>query len=473
MLGVEDFGIYNVVGGVVSLFSFLGGTMASATQRFFSFALGQGDTERLYKTFSINLILYVTIAVLALILLETIGLWFVNDQLEVPPARFDAALLVYHYSIFAFIATICTSPFMAIIIAHEDMQIYAYISIVEAILKLVVVFVLVWLPWDKLEVYGVSFFIVSMINAVLYVGICVRKYNECQFRQFYWDKVLFNEIMGFTGWAFYNNVSVVLRNQAVTILLNQIFNPTIVAARVIASNIASKLNMFSSNFNVGLGPPIIKTYAANEKRVVFAYIWWIKVNFFLMWVFALPLMLETRTVLSIWLKNLPLEAVLFTKLALIEILITSISLPIISAIRATGKMKIYASTLGSIQISIFFVAWIVLKMGGGAYSVYIVAIVANMIMFVVRLLIVKPMIGLVLRSYFIYVFLPVILVICLSAIPSYLIQSLMPETICCALISILLGIFFSIVSMYFIGLDKNWRRKVRNMIVNRIPKLRS
>ncbi len=472
VLGVEDFGIYNAVGGVVSLFSFLGGTMASATQRFFSFALGQGDTESLNKTFSVNLAIYGAIAVSALILLETIGLWFITDQLKLPPARFHAALIVYHYAVFTFISTICTSPFMAIIIAHEDMQIYAYVSIIEAILKLVVVFLLTWLPLDKLELYGILFFVVSMINAVLYVGICVRKYSECQFRKFYWDKDLFCRITGFTGWTFFGQISTVARNQAVTILLNQAFSPVVVASRAIATNVSSKVNMFSTQFNVGLYPPIIKTYAANDKKEMFSLIFnGSKITFFLMWVFALPLLVEMQTILSVWLKNLPPEAVLFTRLALIESLILSLSLPITTAARAPGNMKIYELTLGTIQITIFVAAWTVLKMGGAAYTVYIIAIVANLIMFVLRLVIVRGLLGMALRPFFFHVVFPVTGIILLSAVPSFVAHLIMPENLFFSFFSILLSIVFSSISMYFIGLDQQWRKKVRSVALNRIEKV--
>ena len=236
-LGIEDYGIYNVIGGIVTFFSFLSGSMASATQRFFSHALGQGDNERLKRTFSVNLLIYGAIAVIGLILLETVGLWFVNNQLNVPPERFEAVRYVYHFSVFMFIATIFSTPFMAIVIAHEDMQIYAYVSIVEVLMKLGVVFLLVHLPWDKLELYGILTFVVSVIITVIYIFICNWKYAECQFRKFNWDKVLMREIIGFTGWTLFGQLASVGRNQAVTILLNQVFNPVVVAAKCGVVNI--------------------------------------------------------------------------------------------------------------------------------------------------------------------------------------------------------------------------------------------
>lgn len=471
-LGVEDYGIYNVVGGIVSFFSFLSGTMASATQRFFSFALGQGDFNKLKRIFSVNLIIYVAIAVIALVLLETVGLWFVNEQLNVPPERFEAAHWIYHFSIFMFVSTIFTTPFMAIIIAHEDMQIYAYVSIAEVLMKLGVVFLLVHLPWDKLELYGMLTFGVSVIITIIYIFICVRKYGECQFRKYYWDKGLLHEVIEFTGWTLFGQVTSVGRNQAVTILLNQVFNPVVVAARAIAINITSQINTFSNNFNIGLYPPIIKSYAVNDKKEMFSLLFnGSKITFFLMWVFALPFFLEMDTILTVWLKSPPPEAVLFTRLALVEVLINSISLPITTAARAPGKMKTYELTLGCIQIGIFIASWIVLKMGGAAYTVFVVAIIANLVMFVVRLVLVKMLIGLSLRPYLNQVVLPILIIILFSTIPSLAIHFILPKGFVYVCISILMSVIISCISMYFIGLDRQMRQKARSIIVTRVHKI--
>jgi O-antigen/teichoic acid export membrane protein len=472
VLGVEDYGIYSVVGGVVSFFSFLSGTMASATQRFFSFAIGQGDTEKLKKTFSINLFIYVTIAVIALVLLETVGLWFVNEKLNVPPERLEAVLWIFHFSVLMFIATIFSTPFMAIIIAHEDMQIYAYISIMEALLKLGVVFLLMHISWDKLELYGMLTFSVSVIITVIYIFICYRKYDECQFRKFYWDKLLMLEIVGFTGWTLFGQLTTVGRNQAVTILLNQAFNPVVVAARAIAVNITSQIAVFSNNFNIGLYPPIIKSYAAGDKKEMFSLIFnGSKITFFLMWVFALPFFLEMDIILKIWLKSPPPEAILFTRLALVEVLINSISLPITTAARAPGKMKAYELTLGFIQILIFVASLVVLKMGGAAYTVFIVAIVANLIMFIVRLLIVRALIGLSLRPYIYQVVFPVCIVTLLSVIPSFIIHFLLPIGLIFTCMSIVSSVIITCISMYFKGLDQQMRERVRSVIVTRVKKV--
>ncbi|HNT78077.1 MAG TPA: polysaccharide biosynthesis protein [Anaerolineae bacterium] len=466
-LGVEDFGIFNVVAGVVSLWAFLSGTMASATQRFFSYALGQSDFIKLKKVFSINLLIYVVIAIASLVLLETFGLWFVYGKLNVPQARFEAVIYLYQFSAITFIATIFITPFRAIMIAHEDMHLYAVLSIIETCMKLGVALSLKYLPYDKLFAYGMLLLIVSIVDAAFYVIICTRKYAECQFRKFYWDQGVLREVVGFTGWTLFGQVSNVFRHQAITILLNQAFNPMIVAARAVETKITSQVNVFSSNFNVGIYPPIIKSYAADDKKSMFSLIYnGSKITFFLVWVFALPLILEAETILRLWLGILPPGAVLFTRLGLIEVLILSVSLPITTAARAPGKMKTYELTLGSIQIAIFAISWIVLGMGGSAYSIYIVSIIANVVMFIIRLALIRKLIDFNIEEYFKRVFFPVMLIVLLSTLSSYAVYLYLPSALIYRGLSIVLSILFSCISMYFIGLNKHWRAEIQNRIIH-------
>lgn len=470
-LGVVDYGIYNVVTGIVTFFSFLSGTMASASQRFFSVAIGRNDLEELKRTFTTSWIIYVVISIVALILLETVGLWFVTERLNVPPERFEAARIIYHISVLMFMASILSTPFRAIIIAHEDMQIFAYVSVVEAILKLAAVFLLTYLFGDKLILYSFLIFLTTIITTFIYISISIKKYKECQFRIFCWDKKLLREIIGFTGWTLFGQLTTVGRNQGVTILLNQVFSPVVVAARAIAVNVSSQIIVFSNNFNTGLYPPIIKSYAANEKKQMFSLIsTGSKITFFLMWIFALPFFIEMPAILGIWLKNHPPEAILFTRLALVEVLITSLSLPITTAARAPGKMKFYELTLGFFQISIFVVSWIALRLGGEAYMVFVIAIIVNLLMFIVRLLIVRKLIGLSLRPYFHQVVSPVALVLFTSAIPSFAINFLLPEGFVFTILTVMANGVFTCFSIYFLGFDLPMRKKVQSIILGQIVK---
>lgn len=467
VLGVEDYGTYNVVAGIVALFSFLSNTMMSATQRFFSFALGRNDDAQLRKIFSINLLVYLLIALAAVVLLETLGLWFVMRKLNIPPGRLTEVYWLYHFSVLTFLGMICTSPFAAIIVAHEDMHIYAGISIIETFLKLIVVFLLICTK-DKLVAYGAMLFAVSFLNAMMYLFVCLRKYQECTFRHLHFDKTLLREIFDFTGWTLFGQLSTVARNQAVTILLNQFFSPVVVAARAIALNVSGAINIFASNFNVGLYPPIIKEYAAGNRKEMFQLIFnGSKITFFLMWIIALPLFLEMDFILTLWLKKPPEGLVLFTRLTLIEALINSSSMPLTTAARAPGKMKTYELTLGIIQLLIFPASWLILSCGGQAYTVFIVAIIANLIMFAVRLFIVHILIRLPLKRFSIHVLLPLSAIIFCSALPSYLLCSFLPTGFLSTCILGLSSLLFSFFCMYFIGLTNTQRSHIQSIIIKR------
>lgn len=473
-LGVDDYGIFTVVGGFVTLMAFLPGTMAAATQRFFAFALGQQDQAKLNKTFSANWLLYALISLIILLGLETIGLWYVSAHLSIPQERITAAITLYHFTVAGFVLSVFSSPFMAILVAHEDMHLYAAISIIEAILKLAAAILLVYLPWDSLSLYGQLLLIVSALNTTLYVVACLKNYSECQFRRLYWDTALVREILGFTGWTLFGQLSTVFRNQAVTVLLNQFFNPATVAARAIATTVAGQTMVFAQNFNTGLYPAIIKAYAADQKKDMLALVTnGSKLTFFLMWVFALPLLIEMETILRLWLKTPPEPAVLFTRLAIVEALILSISLPIATAARAPGKMRLYELSLGCIQILIFLASWLALKAGCPAVSVFIVAIMANVLMFKVRLLIVNKLVGLPITPYYKQVVIPTGLVVLASSLPVIWLGEWLPSGFFFTLVLVVFSVILSTFCMYYLGLDRLWRERSREMLLRRLAKIRS
>ncbi len=471
-LGVEGYGIYSAVAGFVTLLTFLPGSMAAATQRFFSFALGQQDKEKLNQAFSVNWLLYAAIALVALIILESAGLWFVSEHLSIPDEQAKAAVNLYHMVVFSFVVTIFSSPFIAILIAHEDIHIYALISVLEVTLKLVAAILLVYVEGEALELYGSFLLVTAVIITAMYIVICTKRYAECQFKKMYWNKALFKEVIGFTGWALFGNMSSVFRNQAVTVLINQLFNPTTVAARAIAITVASQALVFAQHLNTSLYSPIIKSYAANKKDEMFSLVVnGSKLTFFLMWVFALPLLLEMETILPLWLKTPPPEAVLFTQLAIVESLILSFSLPLATAARAPGKMKLYELSLGSIQLAIFIVSWLVLKAGYPASSVFIVAIIANLLMFKVRLLIVKKLIDLPLAEYYFKVLIPLMAVIVFSALPSIALSNWLMAGFGNSILIVVVSMVVATLSMYFIGLDREWRLKVKQVLSSRLSKI--
>jgi O-antigen/teichoic acid export membrane protein len=468
-LGVEDYGLYNVVGGVVALLGFIPGSMASATQRFFSHALGERDQDKLNRIFGVNFLIYLGIGFLALVILKTGGLWFVKNHLEIPDGRYDAVVTLFYFAVITFVVSILKSPFMAIIIAHEDMRIYAYMAIADALFKLGIVFLLVKLSGDKIVVYGQLLLIVASINTAIYMLICFRKYAECRFKNIRWNRILAREIVGFTSWTLLGQLTSVARGAAITILLNQYFTPVVIAARAIAVNVAGQSNMLALQFNTSLYPPIIKTYAANQRDEMYSLVNnGCKATFFLMWILALPLLLELDSILTLWLKDLPAYTVDFARLTLFEALILAVSLPLATAARAPGKMAAYETILGSLQLSILVVSWFFVEADYGPQSVFYVAIAVNLIMFVVRLKIVSYLTGLPVLNYLKQTLTPVLLVVLVSLGVSWPLSLLFPDSFWFLPVSLATTLTICSISIYFLGLAPSMRLKLKEFIFKKI-----
>ena len=422
VLGAEDYGIYNVVAGVVTMFGFLSGAMATASQRYFAFDLGKEDYEHLKTTFSVTFQIYVLLAAIIVVLAETIGLWFVMNKLVIPLERMTAAIWIYQAAVFSFLLTLITTPYMASIIAHENMNIYAYVSIVEAVLKLAIVFLLQVLDYDKLILYALLLTSVSFINTGIYRIYCKKHYIECKFK-YVKSKALFKEIVSYSGWNLFGALSGILKRQGINIILNLYFGALVNAAYSIALQVSSSTTTFSQNFVTAMRSPIIKAYAAGHytetKRMVFSGC---KFVFFLVLLFALPLILEMDIILNLWLKNEVSEIMItMTRLMVIEVLILSMSYLIMALAQATGKIKTYQSVVGGILLLNLPISWIILECGFPSYSVVIVAVIIDLISMLARVSIVGKLTFFNVREFFFKVALPCILVTLISlVIPLFL-----------------------------------------------------
>jgi O-antigen/teichoic acid export membrane protein len=467
-LGAEDYGIYNVVAGVVTMFGFLSNSMAMATQRYLSFELGRNDFEQLKKVFNVSLVIYVLIMIAVLLLAETAGLWFVSNKLALPPERKSAALLVYQFAVISFLFTILTAPYMAAIIAHEDMNIYAYVSIVEVVLKLGLVFVLQFVAWDKLRLYGILMSVATVINTAIYRITCMVKYKECKFK-IYRNKNLFKELKDYAAWNLFGSVSTMLQNQGIAVLLNQFFNPVVVAARGIAFSVNTATSSFAGNFYNAIRPQIIKKYAANEKDAMMSLVFYgAKSTYFLMYVFTLPLILEMRYVLMLWLKNIPEYTVIFTSMALIEMLIHSLGMPLGALAHAGGKIQLYQFVIYGIQLCNLPLAFVFFRSGAPPYIISIIAIFLAIFCFIAQLLIVRYLVGFPVRMFLKKTVVPLFVVTILSPVIPVLTQKLMEQNFLRLIIVIITSIFSTCGFMYFIGLNKFERRKVFSLVLRKL-----
>lgn len=340
-LGVEDYGIYNVVGGIVAMFGFINGSMSSATQRYITFALGKGDKNRLQTVFSTTLQIHTLIAGVIVLLGETIGLWFLYNKMQIPADRMDAAFWVLQCSIIAAVVMIISVPYNADIVAHEKMSAFAYISILEVVLKLAIVYMLLVFSFDKLVLYAFLLLAIQILIRFCYSYYCNKHFEETKYKHV-WDKALFKEMTGFAGWSMFGNLAAVLFGQGLNMLLNVFFGPVVNAARGIAVQVQNAVQQFVLNFQMALNPQITKTYAQGEMQEMHKLMYRsARFSFFLLFFLSLPVLFETKFILTVWLKIVPDNTVVFLRIMLCTSLIYTLSNPLIIANQATGKVRKY------------------------------------------------------------------------------------------------------------------------------------
>lgn len=466
-LGAEDYGIYNVVAGVVTMFGFLSGAMATASQRYFSFDLGKKDEEHLKTTFSVTLQIYVCLALVVVFLAETLGLWFVNHKLVIPENRMAAANVIYQSAIVSFLFTLITTPYMADIIAHENMNIYAYVSISEAVLKLVIVFALRIIPYDKMIVYGFLLCAVSVINTSLYRVYCHKHYAECKF-YFVKDNVLFKEMISYSGWNLFGSIASMVRTQGMTILINLFFGPVVSAARAVASQVNAAVLSFAQNFSTALRPQIIKSYAAGEKNAMLRMLMYgTKIVFFLMLIICVPLFFEVPYLMNLWLKDVPEHTAMFVRLVVIDVLIDSISYPVMSVVQATGKIKLYQAVVGGLLIFNLPVSYIFLKLGFPAETVFVVAIALSVAALFLRIIITQKMISFNLLAPFTKLLLLFVLLAALASVLPAVIISWFGSSFWKFVLFVLISVVWSGLVLFCVGLNRNEKKMMLEKILRR------
>lgn len=456
-LGVEDYGVYNVVGGVITMFTFLNGAMSSATSRYITFEIGKGNMEQLKKVFSSALQIHAIIALLIVILGETVGLWFLMNELVIPDGRMDAAMWVYQCSVVTAVVTIMSVPYNADIIAHEKMSAFAYISVLEIILKLAIVYLLVVLPFDKLKVYAVLVLMVGLLIRYIYTRYCHKHFEESHYIH-HIDKPLLKEMSSFAGWSFWGNLAGILYTQGLNMMLNIFFGPVVNAARGIATQIQGVVQQFVGNFQMALNPQITKTYASGELDKMHSLMFRsARFSFMLLFFLSLPIILETNYILTLWLGIVPENTVIFARIIIAISLIYTIANPCVIANQATGKVKVYQAVVGGLLLLILPISYIVLKMGAPAYSVFIVHFCVESVAQFARMYMLRNMIDLPLLSYVKNIYLPIMGVVLLSVILPMLVYNNMQEGIIRFLIVGMTCVLSVAMTSLFIGMTRNER----------------
>lgn len=464
-LGVVDYGIYNVVGGIVTLFTFLNSAMVTSTQRYLTFQLGKGDNEKLKTVFTTSFQIHGFISFCVFLVSETIGLWFLYNKMIIPPERMFAAFWVFQLSVFTMIVQIMSVPYNSLIIAHEKMSAFALISVLEVVLKLLIAYLLLLSQFDKLIFYAILIAVVQTLIRFIYTRYCNKHFQESKLI-YCFEKELIKEMGAFAGWNLWGNLAHTLFSTGLNLLLNVFFGPAINAARAIAVQVESTIAHFSTNFLMAVNPQITKLYAQNNLQDMHILLFRAsKFTFLLLLMLSLPVMLETNTILTVWLKIVPDYSVIFLRLLLCIVIIDSVARPLMTAAAATGDVKLYQSLIGGILLSIVPIAYVVLKLGGAPASVYVVHLVICIIAFLTRLWVVKPLIKLSIRQYFCNVILRCALVLAVSLPFCLLVKYLLPEGIFSTVTVCAACILMVSAASYMLGLDQGERHFINKKAV--------
>lgn len=463
-LGVVDYGVYNVIGGVVTSLAFISNVLANASQRFFSVGLGENNPEKLKKTFGLIIFTYAITAICILILAETLGLWFVCNKMDIPSDRMDAAMIVFHFAVASFIMELLTNPFYAMIIAKERMNIYAYVSIVQSLLKLGIVYFLVLLSFDKLKLYAILVFIVVVLTNSIYILYCKRNFSETRIA-FNWDKKMFQSIFSYSSWTMLGTVAYIFNTQGLNILFNLFFGPVANAAYAIGNQISTTINSFATNFFVATRPPMTKSYAEGDfdyTKKLFAFS--SKMIFSLLFIMIVPLFTEVEFILSLWLGKAEQYMPEFVRMMLIYVMVLCISEPITTIVQAAGKVKLYHGIVDSFTLLTLPLSYIAFHWGLAPYYGFAISISIFVIAHIIRLCILKNFFPFSLRSYLFDFIIPALLTLILTFIAIYGVRVVTTNSIILLIVS---GILATTIVFSFL-LNHTERLYITNMLKNKI-----
>lgn len=465
-LGVEDYGIYNVVGGFVAMFSLISSSLSASVSRFLTFELGRGDMERLKETFSTSLLIHLVLAGIVLVLAETVGIWFLNTQMTIPAERLYAANWVFQASVLSFMFSLSSVPYNASITSHERMSAFAYIGILDVVLRLLIVLFIAYAPFlfDRLIVYSLLLVCVGMSLQCIYLWYCRKNFEECRFR-LHFNKKRWKEMSAFAGWNFIGSSSGLLKDQGVNVLLNLFVGPVANAARGISASVNTAVCSFANNFMVALNPQITKSYASDDRDYMFSLSErGSRFSFYIILFFALPILLETDFVLTLWLKQYPEHTINFVRLVLILSLCEVLSNTLITMQLATGKIRNYQIAVGGMQLMNFPLSYTCLKLGMVPETTYIVAIFVSLFCLALRLYFLRKMVGLSVKRY--------LKNVCVNVTCVLIFSSVIPLLIYCNMQYGWLR-FVTVVSLcvtnvgmvtYFMGCNVSERSFIRNKV---------
>lgn len=472
-LGVQDYGIYNVVAGLVTMMGFINNSMTVATQRFLSYDIGTKDTSRLIEVFQSSILIHAIIAITVFIVAETIGLWFLESRMNIPKDRISATILVYHLSVLTFVVNVITVPHFAILIAYERMNVFAFISVLEVFVKLIFVLLIDKINYDSLSMYAMAMFVSALIVRLIYVLYALKNFSAARFR-FQLNSQLFRKMFSFAGWSLFGGAASMLQNQGINVILNVFFGPSVNAARGLSFQINTAVNGFVQNFQIALNPQIIKSCAQQEFEYMHRLIFnGSRISYYLLFILSMPLFLETEYILGLWLKQVPPYTVIFTQLILLNIVIDSLSGTLMIAAQASGKIKLYQGVVGGLLLMNLPVSYLLLQKVEEPEIVFYVAVFFSFLALFIRLMILQKLINLNTVRYLKLVVLRVTLFSVLAIIFPLCVKNLVDFNSFVRVISVVIASLLSgLVFVYIVGLDNDDRRSIKERIGNRLSAIR-
>lgn len=466
-LGIVDYGIQNVVGGLASMFTFFRSSLANATQRYLSIALGKNDVIEANHVFCQHQTLYGVVAIMVIVIAEIVGLWLLIPQLTIPIERQNAAFWVFQFTTISLAITLLCIVYDSVLIAREEMKIYSYTGIVEGLAKLGIAYIISIIQFDHLIIYNILLTMVSLGIVLFYIIFCSKRFPEAKYT-IYWNKKSAYNTFSFISWNMVGSAIWAVNEQGLNILLNVFCGPVVNAARGIAFQVNQAMNYFSSSFFTAVRPQIMKSYAASDYDYMFRLMFSSsKFSVFLFWYFALPLMLCIDVILSIWLVEVPAYTNVFTIWVLIFSLVNTFDNPIWTIALAIGKLKWYIIIGGSVYLMTFPISFIVLKMGYSPVSVFVVSAIVRCFYEFVVLLIIQKYISFSLQDYMIHVAAPVSFVVIISGVISCLLHTLLPANFLGVVLTTIVSTITITCCIFGVGLDKKERNKIQDYLTDK------
>lgn len=467
-LGVEDFGIWGVVGGLVSMFGFINSSLSSSIFRYLTFAIGTGDKDEINKNYNASIIIHVVLALIIFLLCESIGQWFLSEKLVVPEVKREAANIVFHIVLLTSCISLLNVPFNSVIISYERMNVYAYMSIVDVVIKLIIAYVVYAVPSNKLIWYALMMLITGIMMLIFYYTYVRVNFRHLHFQRVR-DRQLFRSLLGFSGWSLFGNIAYVGYTQGLNLLLNMFFGPVVNAARAISLQIEQSVRTFVTNFQTAINPQIIKNYAVKDYHRMHSLIFRSsKFSVFLLAIFALPIMLETDAILVLWLKLVPEHTVAFCRIMFLIIALECMTNAIGTGVVATGNIKKYHIVVGTILLTIVPVSYVVLHVGSPAEGVFIVYLAIEIVAVIARLLIARQQIQFPVRQYFTDVVLRICMVVVVAAIIPTVLHCSMQAGIGRFLIVGATTVLTNAASIYYLGLSPSERQMIVSAIQQKL-----